>query len=120
MSELRRREGRPGGPTFSDEAGNPTPPTPPEPPKNQSGGEVVVAWNLPMGFLLQVFIETEQWAAGPFGGRMEKIWRPGPQEYRIRGNGVDIARVAAGQAELPEIVNNYAFTRGIPRDFWEA
>jgi hypothetical protein len=119
MSELRRREGRPGGP-FSDEAGNPTPPTPPEPPKNQAGGEVVVCCNLPMGFELQVFAETEQWAAGPFGGRMEKIWRPTGQSFRVRGNAVDIEKVAAGNAELPEVINGYAVTRGIPKDFWDA
>jgi hypothetical protein len=114
MSEPQRRA------PFTDETGNPTPPTPPAPPKNQAGGEVVVCTNLPMGLMLQVFAETEQWAAGPFGGKMEKIWRPKPQSFRVKGNAVDISRVAAGTAELPEIVNNYALTRGVPRDFWEA
>lgn len=119
MSELRR-EGRPNRPVFTDDTGNPTPPAPPTPPQNHAGGEVVVACNLPMGLMLQVFKETEQWAAGPFGGKMEKIWRPTEKSYRVRGNAVDLERVAAGTMELPEIVNGYAFTHGVSRDFWQA
>jgi hypothetical protein len=104
---------------FTAEDGRPTPPERPAPPKNHAGGEVVVATNLPMGMVLQIFDIKEQWVAAPTGGHMEKVGRARPQSYRARGNAVDMARVMEGTFDMPTIVNNYALTPGIPKDFWD-
>ncbi len=78
---------------------------------------VIVACKLPAGIVLQncVMEETNEVVQG--GSRTIRRARRVEPTYTLNGNALSIDQVMSGNAPL--IVDGFALTSGIPKDFWD-
>ena len=90
------------------------------PPADRGNGEtVVVACNLPNGLILQRYAMKAQDIWTPVGPQKIEMATPVAGAVVLYGNAVNMAAMMRGEMPQYPIVNGYAFTSNVPKDFWD-
>lgn len=86
-----------------------------------AGAKVTVACKVPFPWLdLQIYEQRSEMENTQTGPREVKVFRPTGAIVRIRGTAYPRGTPPIGFPDKPQIINGYALTPGVPKDFWDA
>ena len=86
-----------------------------------AGAKVTIACKLPIAWLdLQIYEKRTEMENTQTGPREIPVWRPADGKMvRIRGTSYPRGTPPEGFIDRPTIINGYALTPGVDKDFWE-
>lgn len=88
-------------------------------PAVRSGDTVTVGCKLPNGLWLSLHDMVDTAIAGPSGFTVVPMARRREERFCLNGTALDVAKLRRQEFPGYLLVNGYALTPGIPRDFWE-